>query len=249
MFCLASTSGGINDFFLKVIEESRVVFTFAADPDSMTKCIADIIFRVETITESAASPPRNRRKHLGVRSDDCLWDKPVEDFFSSESESDDTWYFRLNPDVNIGLHQSYECLASAPVAALHDKWISSSPWLTPRRFWLTIATALRASPTGVRHMVKTLQIRYELPGIRLTILLTLKYEEWLVMSQNAIQILLTPIDLLFCDAAFYGFLLLVLSLPEIFISADGIKSFLLIMFLLVMFSFLLTEIESADLDL
>ncbi|GKE93964.1 hypothetical protein Tco_1578819, partial [Tanacetum coccineum] len=31
----------------------------------------------------------------------------------------------------------------------------------------------------------------------------------------------------------------------IFISADGIKSFLLIMFLLVMFSFLLTEIESA----
>ncbi|GKF28056.1 reverse transcriptase domain-containing protein, partial [Tanacetum coccineum] len=32
---------------------------------------------------------------------------------------------------------------------------------------------------------------------------------------------------------------------EIFISADGIKLFLLIMFLLVMFSFLLTEIESA----
>ncbi|GJV25960.1 hypothetical protein Tco_1378655 [Tanacetum coccineum] len=31
---------------------------------------------------------------------------------------------------------------------------------------------------------------------------------------------------------------------EIFISADDIKSFLLIMFLLVMFSFLLTEIES-----
>ncbi|GKB60171.1 hypothetical protein Tco_0916357, partial [Tanacetum coccineum] len=32
-----------------------------------------------------------------------------------------------------------------------------------------------------------------------------------------------------------------------FVSADGIKSFLLIMFLLVMFLFLLTEIESADL--
>ncbi|GKE83437.1 probable splicing factor 3A subunit 1, partial [Tanacetum coccineum] len=32
---------------------------------------------------------------------------------------------------------------------------------------------------------------------------------------------------------------------NIFISADDIKSFLLIMFLLVMFSFLLTEIESA----
>ncbi|GJZ53478.1 2S seed storage protein-like protein [Tanacetum coccineum] len=36
-----------------------------------------------------------------------------------------------------------------------------------------------------------------------------------------------------------------LKQEEIFISADGIKSFLLIMFLLVMFSFLLTEIESA----
>ncbi|GKB55016.1 hypothetical protein Tco_0905769, partial [Tanacetum coccineum] len=34
---------------------------------------------------------------------------------------------------------------------------------------------------------------------------------------------------------------------EIFISADGVKSFLLIMFLLVMFSFLLTEIETYDL--
>ncbi|GJZ94243.1 hypothetical protein Tco_0666446 [Tanacetum coccineum] len=33
----------------------------------------------------------------------------------------------------------------------------------------------------------------------------------------------------------------------LFVSAEGIKSFLLIMFLLVMFSFLLTEIESADL--
>ncbi|GJZ32259.1 hypothetical protein Tco_0577695 [Tanacetum coccineum] len=41
------------------------------------------------------------------------------------------------------------------------------------------------------------------------------------------------------------FLRIVLYLHEIFISADGIKSFLLIMFLLVMFSFLLTEIESA----
>ncbi|GJV72068.1 hypothetical protein Tco_1492063 [Tanacetum coccineum] len=138
-----------------------------ADPDSDDEVFAEIIFRgksisgdgvvfvdqlpddeivdprvkVETITESAASPPRSRRKHLGVRSDDFLWDKPVEDFFSSESESDDDmenyipplpygafkdWemvicplsnsyyhvyyqenrrrrYFRLNPDVDVGL--------------------------------------------------------------------------------------------------------------------------------------------------
>ncbi|GKA83594.1 hypothetical protein Tco_0805189 [Tanacetum coccineum] len=38
----------------------------------------------------ASFPSSLRRKHLfGVRSDDFLWDKPVEDFFSSESESDD----------------------------------------------------------------------------------------------------------------------------------------------------------------
>ncbi|GJV94448.1 putative ribonuclease H-like domain-containing protein [Tanacetum coccineum] len=147
-------------------EEERIGMSrVVADPDSDDEVFAEIIFRgksisgdgvvfvdklpddeivdprvkVETITESAASPPRSRRKHLGVRSDDCLWDKPVEDFFSSESESDDDmgdiiflssiWcilklemllphvyredilllrrrmnrYFRLNPDVNIGL--------------------------------------------------------------------------------------------------------------------------------------------------
>ncbi|GKB22769.1 hypothetical protein Tco_0862170, partial [Tanacetum coccineum] len=50
---------------------------------------ADPRVKVETVFESASSPPRSRRKHLGVRSYDFLWDKPVEDFFSSESESDD----------------------------------------------------------------------------------------------------------------------------------------------------------------
>ncbi|GKB52927.1 hypothetical protein Tco_0903680, partial [Tanacetum coccineum] len=49
--------------------------------------IVDPRVKVETVSEFASSPPRSRRKHLGVRSDDFLWDKPVEDFFSSESES------------------------------------------------------------------------------------------------------------------------------------------------------------------
>ncbi|GJX02574.1 hypothetical protein Tco_0186487 [Tanacetum coccineum] len=44
---------------------------------------------VEPISESASSPPRSRSKHRGVRSDTSLWDRPVEDFLSSESESDD----------------------------------------------------------------------------------------------------------------------------------------------------------------
>ncbi|GJZ41434.1 hypothetical protein Tco_0588320, partial [Tanacetum coccineum] len=111
-----STSGGINDFFLESDEEEQIGMSrVAADPDSDDEVLAEILFRgksisadgivlvdklpddeivdprvkVETVSDYASSPPRNRRKHLGVRSDDCLWDKPVEDFFSSESESDD----------------------------------------------------------------------------------------------------------------------------------------------------------------
>ncbi|GJS98843.1 hypothetical protein Tco_0820013 [Tanacetum coccineum] len=86
-----------------------------ADPDSDDEVLAEILFRgqyisgagvvvvdklpvdeivdprvkVETVSTYVSSPPRSRRKHRGVRSDDFLWDKPVEDFFSSESESDD----------------------------------------------------------------------------------------------------------------------------------------------------------------
>ncbi|GJR36121.1 hypothetical protein Tco_1211805 [Tanacetum coccineum] len=113
---LESTSGGILDFFLDSDEEERIGMSrVAADPDSDDEVFAEIIFRgksilgdgvvlvdklpddeivdprvkVETVSDYASSPPRSRRKHRGVRSDDFLWDKPVEDFFSSESESDD----------------------------------------------------------------------------------------------------------------------------------------------------------------
>ncbi|GJX79024.1 reverse transcriptase domain-containing protein [Tanacetum coccineum] len=93
--------------------------------------IVDPRVKVEPISESASSPPRSRSKHRGVRSDTSLWDRPVDDFLSSESESDDDiedyippipygafkdWeidllllrrrmnrYFRLNPDVDVGL--------------------------------------------------------------------------------------------------------------------------------------------------
>ncbi|GJS98660.1 hypothetical protein Tco_0819830 [Tanacetum coccineum] len=89
-----STSGGILEFFLDSDEEEKIGMSrVVADPDSDDELpddeIVDPRVKVETITESAASPPRSRRKHLGVRSDEFLWDKPVEDFFSSESESDD----------------------------------------------------------------------------------------------------------------------------------------------------------------
>ncbi|GKB51478.1 hypothetical protein Tco_0902231, partial [Tanacetum coccineum] len=106
-----STSGGINDFFLDSDEDAQIGMSrVAADPDSDDEVLAEILFRGkyisgagvvvvdklpddeivdprvkdETVSDYASSPPRSRRKHRGVRSDDFLWDKPVEDFFSSE---------------------------------------------------------------------------------------------------------------------------------------------------------------------
>ncbi|GJQ91533.1 hypothetical protein Tco_0002672 [Tanacetum coccineum] len=201
-----STSGGIHDFFLESDEEEQLGMSrVAPDPDSDDEVLAEILFRgqsisadgvvlvdklpddeivdprvkVETVSDYASSPPRNRRKHLGVRSDDCLWDKPVEDFSSSESESDDDmenyipplpygefkdWemvscppgnsyihiyyqqnrrrkYFRLNPDVNIGLdlwrdvNMLCQSLHSDDVEDFwrtQDEWIVSSWKLYPK---------------------------------------------------------------------------------------------------------------------
>ncbi|GJT19528.1 hypothetical protein Tco_0878234 [Tanacetum coccineum] len=105
-------------------EEERIVMSrVVADPDSDDEVFAEILFRgksisgdgvvfvdklpddeivdprvkVETVSEYASSPPRSRRKHRGVRSDAFLWDKPVEDFFSSESESDDDMEHYIPP--------------------------------------------------------------------------------------------------------------------------------------------------------
>ncbi|GKB04693.1 hypothetical protein Tco_0832888, partial [Tanacetum coccineum] len=129
-----STSGGINDFFLTSDADEQIGMSrVAVDPDSDDEVLAEILFRgkyisgagvvvvdklpddeivdprvkVETIPESAASPPRSRRKHLGVRSDDFLWDKPVEDFFSSESESDDDMETYI-PPLPYGAFKDWE---------------------------------------------------------------------------------------------------------------------------------------------
>ncbi|GKF01362.1 hypothetical protein Tco_0028285, partial [Tanacetum coccineum] len=51
--------------------------------------IVDPRVKVEPTSESPSSPPRSRSKHRGVRSDTSLWDRPIDDFLSSESESDD----------------------------------------------------------------------------------------------------------------------------------------------------------------
>ncbi|GKA81715.1 hypothetical protein Tco_0788407 [Tanacetum coccineum] len=110
------TPGGINAFFLDSDEDEQIGLSrVAAEPDSDDEVLAEILFRGqyvsgagvvvvdklpddeivdprvkdEPVSDYATFPPRSRRKHHGVRSDDSLWDKPVEDFFSSESESDD----------------------------------------------------------------------------------------------------------------------------------------------------------------
>ncbi|GJV98843.1 hypothetical protein Tco_1554095 [Tanacetum coccineum] len=111
-----STSGGLHEFFLASDEDAPIGMSrIAADPASEDEVLAEILFRgqyvsgagvvvvdklpddeivdprvkVEPISESASSPPRSRSKHRGVRSDTSLWDRPVDDFLSSESESDD----------------------------------------------------------------------------------------------------------------------------------------------------------------
>ncbi|GJW98591.1 hypothetical protein Tco_0180399, partial [Tanacetum coccineum] len=129
-----STSGGLNAFFLASDEDAPIGMSrVAADPASDDEVLAEILFRgqyisgagvvvvdklsddeiidprvkVETIPDSAASPPRSRRKHRGVRSDDSLWDKPVEDFFSSESESDDDMETYI-PPIPYGAFKDWE---------------------------------------------------------------------------------------------------------------------------------------------
>ncbi|GJR69445.1 hypothetical protein Tco_0015510 [Tanacetum coccineum] len=69
--------------------------------------IVDPRVKVETVSDYASSPPRSRRKHRGVRSDDSLWDKPVEDFFRFESESDDDMENYI-PPLPYGVFKDWE---------------------------------------------------------------------------------------------------------------------------------------------
>ncbi|GKA15907.1 putative ribonuclease H-like domain-containing protein [Tanacetum coccineum] len=75
--------------------------------------IVDPRVKVETVSDYASSPPRSRRKHRGVRSDDFLWDKPVEDFFSSESESDDDMEHYI-PPLPYGEFKDWEMVSCPP---------------------------------------------------------------------------------------------------------------------------------------
>ncbi|GJT78603.1 hypothetical protein Tco_1045328, partial [Tanacetum coccineum] len=132
------TPGGINAFFLDSDEDEQIGLSrVAAEPDSDDEVLAEILFRgqyvsgagvvvvdklpddeivdprvkVEPISESASSPPRSRSKHRGVRSDTSLWDRPVEDFLSSESESDDDIEDYV-PPIPYGTFKDWEIVRS-----------------------------------------------------------------------------------------------------------------------------------------
>ncbi|GJW39203.1 hypothetical protein Tco_0065048 [Tanacetum coccineum] len=134
------TSGGITDFFLDSDEDAPIGMSrVAADPDSDDEVLAEIIFRgrsisghgvvivdklsddeildprvkVETVSDHASSPPRSRRKHIVVRGVDILWTKPVEDFFISESESDDDLDNYIAP-LPYGEFKDWEMVSCPP---------------------------------------------------------------------------------------------------------------------------------------
>ncbi|GJZ61852.1 hypothetical protein Tco_0617989, partial [Tanacetum coccineum] len=123
-----STSGDNNEFFLESDAEEHIDKL----PDDE---IIDPRVKIKTVSEYASSPPRNRRKHFGVRSEQCLWDKPVEDFFSSESESDDDMENYI-PPLPYGEFKDWEMsLHSDDVEDFwrtQDEWIVSSWQLYPK---------------------------------------------------------------------------------------------------------------------
>ncbi|GJR26003.1 hypothetical protein Tco_1102235 [Tanacetum coccineum] len=170
--------------------------------------------------------------------------------------------------VQAGLRESYECVASAPFfcvsACTARQMVFNSPWLTPKKeSGSPLQTALvcfsnpliaLASPEqtatgkdvsnplyGCDGLPKTVRVfQFTLDSCSEKLDWFLLHQDWkLLFFDSAVSI-----DAADLDAASTVFAACIVS-AEIFISADGIKSFLLIMFLLVMFSFLLTEIESA----
>ncbi|GKB77984.1 hypothetical protein Tco_0944879 [Tanacetum coccineum] len=108
-------------------------FSFPLNPLRYDDEIVDPRVKVETIPDSAASPPRSRRKHRGVRSDDFLWDKPVEDFFSSESVANivDVGFRNSGGIVNM-LCQSLLYDDVEDFWRTQDEWIMSSWQLYPK---------------------------------------------------------------------------------------------------------------------
>ncbi|GJV73463.1 hypothetical protein Tco_1493458 [Tanacetum coccineum] len=114
--------------------------------------IVDPRVKVETVFASASSPPRSRRKHIGVRGDDVLWDKrglgdvelpPGKQFISMFiiCRTDGEVLYLLEEDVDIGLdlwrdvNMLCQSLHSDDVEDFwrtQDEWVVSSWKLYPK---------------------------------------------------------------------------------------------------------------------
>ncbi|GJV36771.1 hypothetical protein Tco_1409248 [Tanacetum coccineum] len=139
-----STSGGINDFFLTSDADEQIGDWCIVVVDSfLNDEIVDPRVKVETIPESAASPPRSRRKHLEVRSEVRVmmtW-KLIFLLFRMVHSKIGRLYFRLNPDVDVGLDlwrdvnllcQSLHSDDVEDFWRTQDEWIVSSWKLYPK---------------------------------------------------------------------------------------------------------------------
>ncbi|GJV91862.1 hypothetical protein Tco_1539675 [Tanacetum coccineum] len=155
-----STLGALNEFFLDSDEDEQIGLSrIAADPDSDNEVLAEILFRGQ----------RNRRQKSFFYLRELLPHVYREDLLLLRR-----WmnrYFRLNPDVDVGLdlwrdvnllcqslhsddvedfwrtqedgcviqtiqaglRDSYECLASVPIACTARQMVFSSPWLTAKK--------------------------------------------------------------------------------------------------------------------
>ncbi|GJS23367.1 hypothetical protein Tco_0451999 [Tanacetum coccineum] len=243
------TSGGINEFFLGSDEDEHIGMSrVAADPDSDDEVLAEILFRgqyisgagvvvvdklpddeivdprvkVETMSESASSPPRSRRKHRGVRSDDSLWAKPVEDFFSSESESDDDMENYIPPipygafkDWEISLHSDEwkifgeHKMMGCEQLKLYPK--SSCSWLTvPPSYCRDVVVAGNAVQTVQAGLRGSYECLASVP-IACTARQMVFSSPWLTAKKE-----FAPFAMLWCNSntliAFYEFMLVLLML-------------------------------------
>ncbi|GJT84146.1 hypothetical protein Tco_1058488 [Tanacetum coccineum] len=148
-----STSGGINEFFLESDEEEQIGMSrVVADPDSDDEVIAEIIFRgksisgdgvvfvdklpddeivdprvkVETVSESASSPPRSLLLRENRRAKKYLY--LLERVAYLMSIVRDLLLLRRRMK-----RQAYEVIASAPIACTARQMVFSSPWLTAKK--------------------------------------------------------------------------------------------------------------------
>ncbi|GKC32366.1 hypothetical protein Tco_1039660 [Tanacetum coccineum] len=136
-----STSGGINEFFLDSDEDEQIGMSrVAADPDSDDEVLAEIIFRGQSISGHGVVV-------VDKLPDDEIVDPRVYPIRATLLERMLRHRLTVPPSycrdvvvagnviqtVQAGLRESYECLASVPIACTARQMVFSSPWLTAKK--------------------------------------------------------------------------------------------------------------------